>query len=323
MTISVETAGLSWLVFAGGTPHGAIHRAGVFAVAAATFAGSVPRERAVPVAAALLIGFGVTEGVGVGEHSGAAVWSFAGLRCSEEQRFRRQAVDVLAQLAEHVSAQGHAAPFGVLRILLDEKPLPVRIKPRHDLPGDPRYGDNPGIPVNVLDSQLNELTPTQPSLDIGFDEQLQLAGRQVCVNQLELLGRDDAPTFAGDSGGFDSHTGMEKRDLVVQRSRENGAQDRHRVTDRVRLHAFPLQAEDPFTDVGGQDVDQSVASERRHDVAVEAVAVTLPGGEFDDVVRKPHLLHIVLEPLPAALKILPTTFAGPGGSSLPRAVGFL
>jgi hypothetical protein len=47
MPIGVETAWLSWLVFAGGAAYGAVHRAGVFAVAATTFASPVTRQRAV------------------------------------------------------------------------------------------------------------------------------------------------------------------------------------------------------------------------------------------------------------------------------------
>ena len=46
--------GRTRLVFPGGPPDGAVHRAGVFAVAASTFAGPVSRQRAVSVAAALL-----------------------------------------------------------------------------------------------------------------------------------------------------------------------------------------------------------------------------------------------------------------------------
>ena len=52
MTIGVETAGLSRLAFPGGALDGAVHRAGVFAVAAPTFAGPVPRQSAVLVAMA-------------------------------------------------------------------------------------------------------------------------------------------------------------------------------------------------------------------------------------------------------------------------------
>jgi hypothetical protein len=47
MPIGVETAGPSGVVLAGGAPHGSVHRAGVFAVTATTFASPVTRQRAV------------------------------------------------------------------------------------------------------------------------------------------------------------------------------------------------------------------------------------------------------------------------------------
>jgi hypothetical protein len=91
-------------------------------------------------------------------------------------------------LAEYVLGRRDCAPLGVLRVLLDEEPLPGGVEFRGELAGDAEDGDDSGVEVDVALAEFDELAPTEPGFDVGLDEQLQLLGGDGVIEGAELVG---------------------------------------------------------------------------------------------------------------------------------------
>lgn len=119
------------------------------------------------------------------------------------------------------------------------------------------------------------------------------------IEHVELLGRDDGPGLGGDSRCLHALARVQERHLVLQRGREDRAQDDLVVLDRDRLDPSGLQLAHPLTDVLGKNFHHPHRPEFRHDVLVDGVGVALPGRLLHLMVRQPRLLDVALEGHPA------------------------
>jgi hypothetical protein len=120
-------AGWGVLVFACGAAFGAVGGVGVAAVLAATGGHVVGGDGAVAVAASGRVGFGLSEGVGVGQSWGSVPAAGGRSGCGEQQVVLAQVPGMSPQLVVDVVGQGDAPPFVVLGILLDEEAAAVGV----------------------------------------------------------------------------------------------------------------------------------------------------------------------------------------------------
>ena len=96
---------------------------------------------------------------------------------------------------------------------------------------------------------------------------------------------------------------MEEHHLVVQGSREDGAEQDLVVPDCHWRDVGVLQPGNPGADMLRQDVDHPHRPELGHQMLVDRVRVALPGRSLDLMPWQPDLLHVRLERLPPAAGI--------------------
>jgi hypothetical protein len=130
-------------------------------------------------------------------------------------------------------------------------------------------------------------------------------------------------SWGGTVGGPDSLTRVQEGHLIVERGREDSAEDALERADAGRANPGLGEMGNPFPDVGGHDLVHLQRAEPRHDVLADRVGVTFPGGHLDHVVGQPLPLDVPLEGLLPAPWVTQAALSQPDFSGLPCVVGVL